>query len=212
MIAPSVAPVPDRCDDPASSAHNNSSIPSARPRPTDLPVLHLLRPPRPSSAEGTLQFITSSSDSSSIYHKHSNNNDYHSRNIKCMDRPETRVTAGQMPPFITQVQSNRNWTDWRRPSSCSSPPSPTPSSLPCSLPSTRVSQEFNDWYHRLRIHSVYEFESETSPLKSRSSLKDWVRHQPLAVLHLDPVDRVVLKIAGKSLTLKLFFFEVLREQ
>lgn len=143
-----------------------------------------------------MQFITSTS----IYKQ--DNNNYHSRNINCIHRQvqEAQVTA----PF--SVQSNRqgycfrNWPDWRRPSSCSSPPSPTPSSLPSSLPSTRVSQEFNDWYHRLRIHSVYDFEVDAS-LKTSSSLKDWVRHQPLAVLHLDPVDRIVLKIAGQKIPL-----------
>ena len=179
---------------------HNHSIQSARRGHADLPALHLLRPPRPSSAEGTLQFITSGNlnNNSCIYKQ---NDNYHSRNINCIYRHEAQVTGPQMPPLAVQNNGQshciRHWTDWRRPSSSSisSPPSPTPSSLPSSLPSTRVSQEFNDWYQRLRIHSVYDFETDTT-LKSRSSLKDWVRHQPLAVLHLDPVDRIVLKIAG----------------
>lgn len=159
-------------------------------RPSDLP--HLLRPPRPSSAEGTLQVITWS------HCMLSNGQDGDSNGIcKHFQRQASDGPASQAHTVQSQRQSQsiRNWAESRWPSTCSSPPSPTPSSLPSSLPSTRVSQEFNSWYHRLRIHSVYDFETET-PLKSRSSLTDWVRHQPLTVLQLDPVDRVVLKIAG----------------
>lgn len=79
-------------------------------------------------------------------------------------------------------------------SSCPTPPSPTPSSLPSSFPSSHLPSDFNIWYQGLRIHSVNELPVET-PDKERS-LKEWIREQPICVLQLDPVDRVVLKIAG----------------
>lgn len=204
-------------------------------RPSDLPDFRLIRPPRPSSAEGSLQSIVwldPHSNNKVILHANvsisncnsSNNNNNNDRDIDCIERLHAPI-AMESAPFLfadctkyncTTVQSdrkderqffhrNKSYFDWRRSNSysTSSPPSPTPSSLPSSFPSTRVSQEFNDWYQRLRIHSVYDF-NDTSDDKidgSRSSLKEWIRHQPLAVLQLDKVDRVVLKIAGTSLSL-----------
>lgn len=196
-MSASAAQVPGDADSTTSSLASACSPATCSPdRPNDLP--HLLRPPRPSSAEGTLQFITWSQCVLS--------NDRHRCNGICKDfQRGTSDRFGSAPQaHAVRVQSHgqshyfRHWADSRWPSTCSSPPSPTPSSLPSSMPSTRVSQEFNDWYHRLRIHSVYDFETD-STLKSRSSLTDWVRHQPLTVLHLDPVDRVVLKIAGNAM-------------
>ena len=32
----------------------------------------------------------------------------------------------------------------------------------------------------------------------RVALEEWQRHQPLAILQLDPSDRVVLRVAGKT--------------
>jgi hypothetical protein len=79
--------------------------------------------------------------------------------------------------------------------SLSSPPSPVSDSLASSLPSSsRVSQDFNEWYQNLRIHSAYDLEID-SPEKDRS-LKEWVKAKPISVMQLDRVDRVVLKIAG----------------
>ena len=31
----------------------------------------------------------------------------------------------------------------------------------------------------------------------RQALEEWQKHQPLAILQLDPSDRVVLRVAGK---------------
>lgn len=70
----------------------------------------------------------------------------------------------------------------------------TSESIPSST-STRVSQDFNEWYQGLGIHSVYE-EDLDSPEKERC-LKEWVKDKPISVRGLDRVDRVVLKIAGQ---------------
>ena len=37
----------------------------------------------------------------------------------------------------------------------------------------------------------------------RAALEEWQKHQPLAILQLDPSDRIVLRVAGK-LILNLF--------
>lgn len=97
-----------------------------------------------------------------------------------------------------RVSSTTFWSSSFSPTSYSSPPSPTPSSLPSSLPSeTRVSQDFNEWYQGLRIHSVYDLEELDTPEKDKS-LKEWVKEQPISVRILDKADRLVLKIAGKN--------------
>lgn len=101
------------------------------------------------------------------------------------------------------------WSRWTYASS--SPPSPSSSRA-----SSKLSHEFNEWYQTLGIHSVYEFEPVASYTPSiggvgsigstygpKSSLRDWVRHQPLSILQLDAADRAVLKIAGEYMaTLK----------
>lgn len=32
----------------------------------------------------------------------------------------------------------------------------------------------------------------------RAALEEWQKHQPLAILQLDPSDRIVLRVAGKT--------------
>ena len=39
----------------------------------------------------------------------------------------------------------------------------------------------------------------------RVALEEWQRNQPLAILQLDPADRIVLRVGGKT----LFFFSVI---
>ena len=34
----------------------------------------------------------------------------------------------------------------------------------------------------------------------RQALEEWQKHQPLAILQLDPSDRVVLRVAGRNWT------------
>jgi hypothetical protein len=67
-------------------------------------------------------------------------------------------------------------------------------SMPCTpsspRPLSRISLEFDNWYQDLAIHSVNDFS------EGNSTLKEWTRSKPLGVLHLDPADRAVLKIAG----------------
>ena len=48
---------------------------------------------------------------------------------------------------------------------------------------------FGAWYHQLGLHR--------SRMELGPSLEDWVKHQPLSILQLDPPDRIVLFIAGK---------------
>lgn len=117
--------------------------------------------------------------------------------------PATRPLSPTRDTNGGDVTSLHQWPS-RWTCSTSSPPSPSSSRA-----SSKLSHEFNEWYQSLGIHSLcYEFEpissSELGPhhfavASPKTSLKDWVRSQPLAILQLDPADRAVLKIAGKSI-------------
>ena len=39
----------------------------------------------------------------------------------------------------------------------------------------------------------------------RVALEEWQRNQPLAILQLDPADRIVLRVGGKTLFFLLLF-------
>ena len=39
----------------------------------------------------------------------------------------------------------------------------------------------------------------------RIALEEWQKNQPLAILQLDPSDRVVLRVAGRTLSYFIFY-------
>lgn len=98
----------------------------------------------------------------------------------------TRCSSAGGGSIQLWLSSSYRWT-----SSSSSPPSPTPSFPSSSIPSSKVSQEFNEWYQALGINGQFEMEN--------GDPQNWVRNKPLAILQLDVADRKVLKIAGEPL-------------
>lgn len=139
----------------------------------------------------------------------------HQMNNNLPPAATTTIRPLSSPPLgpnghIIDVSSLHQWPNRWTSSSTSSPPSPSSSRA-----SSKLSHEFNEWYQSLGIHSIcYEFEPiSSSPHSSgphhfavaspKTSLKDWVRGQPLAILQLDPADHAVLKIAGKCTTTRI---------
>ena len=43
-------------------------------------------------------------------------------------------------------------------------------------------------------------------MMDRESLSEWAKDKPLSILQLDPADRAVLRIAGKSTNIFPFFY------
>ena len=46
----------------------------------------------------------------------------------------------------------------------------------------------------------------------RAALEQWQKHQPLAILQLDPSDRVVLRVAGRTYIFYYNYLEVVKSQ
>ena len=46
----------------------------------------------------------------------------------------------------------------------------------------------------------------------RAALEQWQKHQPLAILQLDPSDRVVLRVAGRTYIFYYKYLEVFKSQ